>query len=405
MVVQKKFYRKVLNNGMTIVFEKREIPVVSIAFALRRGGINESLEEKGIFHFMEHMLYKGTEKRDSRKIAEEIEKNGGILNGFTGEEITAYWCKMPSKRFNVGLDVLSDMIKNPVFDETELAKERRVIFEEIKMRKDNPAIYVLDEMNGFLYGGSLGQNLIGTEKTMNSIDREKMLDRFRQVYGPENLILCVVGDADFEEIVGFAEDNFAAGGNEREKEDVAVEFKNESETEKRKGIDQAHMVFAYHVPKANEKGSYVARVLSALTSEGMSSRLFHEIREKRNLAYSVRGDAEISNKFSHNFIYVGTMKENVGKVRELILEEFGKISENMEEKELEQVREQIVGNHQISMEDSQNQMVNLLYHELCGNAEDFYDFERKISEVGLEEVKELAKKAVENHSFFVLEPE
>src|SRR5208283_3370309 len=111
-----KFYRKVMKNGMTILFEKREIPVVSIAFAVRAGGNNESIEEKGISHFIEHMLYKGTPKRNSKKIAEEIENNGGELNGFTAEEIVAYWCKMPSEHLNVALDVLSDMVKNPLFD-------------------------------------------------------------------------------------------------------------------------------------------------------------------------------------------------------------------------------------------------------------------------------------------------
>jgi len=109
-----KFYRKVLKNGMIILFEKRNVPVVSVAFAVRNGGINESLDEKGISHFIEHMLYKGTPTRNAKQIAEEIEKNGGQLNGFTDETITAFWCKMPSKHLDIALGVLSDMIKNPL---------------------------------------------------------------------------------------------------------------------------------------------------------------------------------------------------------------------------------------------------------------------------------------------------
>ena len=107
------------------------------------------LNERGISHFIEHMLYKGTPTRDAKKIAEEIEKNGGELNGFTDETITAFWCKMPSKHFNVALEVFGDMVKNPLFDEKELEKERKVIFEEIKMRKDNPHIYVLDNFRNY----------------------------------------------------------------------------------------------------------------------------------------------------------------------------------------------------------------------------------------------------------------
>ncbi|MEJ2268121.1 MAG: pitrilysin family protein, partial [Nanoarchaeota archaeon] len=154
------FQRKVLKNGMTILFEKRDLPIVSVAFAVRNGGINESEEEKGISHFIEHMLYKGTPTRNAKKIAEEIEKNGGELNGFTDECITAYGCKMPSKHVNVALNVLGDMVKNPLFDEKELEKERKVIFEEIKMRKDNPMTFVFDKLNNILYTGTLGLDLI-----------------------------------------------------------------------------------------------------------------------------------------------------------------------------------------------------------------------------------------------------
>jgi len=107
-----EFKRKVLSNGMTIIFEKRNLPIVSVAFAVRSGGINESEEEKGISHFIEHLLYKGTPTRNAKKIADEIEKNGGDLNGFTSEAVTAYWCKIPSKHLDVALNVLSDMVKN-----------------------------------------------------------------------------------------------------------------------------------------------------------------------------------------------------------------------------------------------------------------------------------------------------
>jgi len=203
-----KFYRKILKNGMTVLLEKRNLPVVSVAFAVRNGGINEASNEKGISHFIEHMLYKGTPTRNTKKIAEEIEKNGGELNGFTDELITAYWCKMPSIHLDIALDVLSDMVKNPLFDEKEMEKERKVIFEEIKMRKDNPGIHVFDGIQRNLYSEPLGLPLTGTQETMNSITKKKMVEKFKQAYQPNNLILCVVGDADFDKIVDFAEKNF-----------------------------------------------------------------------------------------------------------------------------------------------------------------------------------------------------
>ncbi len=399
--MNKKFHKKVLKNGMTILFEKRSLPVVSIAFAVRNGGVNESEKEKGISHFIEHMLYKGTPTRNSKKIAEEIEWNGGELNGFTSEEIVAYWCKMPSKKLNVALDVLSDMVKNPLFDAKELEKERKVIFEEIKMYHDNPRLHVFDEIQKSLYTGTMKINLAGTFETMNAVDRKKIKNKFEEIYQPNNMILCVVGDANFNEIVKFAEANF------EDKKGKIIEQKfdlrNEVKIEKRKGIDQANLVFAYHVPLAGDKKCYAAQVLSCLMAEGLSSRLFSEIREKRNLAYSIHGGANINKDFAYNFIYVGTMKENVEKVKKLILEEFEKVTKELGEEELNKIKGQLIGQHNISMEDSQTQMINLLLHEINGGAKDFYEFEKNISDVKLKDVKNLAK--IKKYSFFALVPE
>ena len=135
----------------------------------------------------------------------------------------------------------------------------------------------------------------------------------------------------------------------------------------------------------------------------MSSRLFMEIRERRNLAYAVKGDSDINKSFAHNIIYVGTTKENVEKIRKLILEEFEKVVKGLTEAELNQTKEQLIGNYQIYMEDSQMQLVNLLLYEMDGNAKEFYNFVKKINEVKLEDVKDLAK--IKDYSFFALVPE
>jgi predicted Zn-dependent peptidase len=396
------FHRKILKSGLTVILEKRNLPVVSVAFAVRNGGVNEREEEKGISHFIEHMLYKGTPTRDAKKIAEEIEKRGGELNGFTSEEITAYWCKMPSKHLNVALEVLADMVKNPLFDQKELEKERKVIFEEIKMYHDNPRLHVMDEVQKLLYGGTMKINLAGTFKTMNSITRDKILEKFKQVYTSNNMILCVVGDANFEELIKFAEKNF-----ENEKGKISPErfdLENGFKIEERTGINQANVIFAYHAPLAGDKNSFSAFILNSLMADGMSSRLFAEIREKRNLAYAVKGETNINRTFAYNFIYVGTMRENIDKIRNLILEEFEKVANSLREEEVNQIKEQLIGNYQISMEDSQQQMVNLLGYELQGDAKEFYNFEKKILKVKLEDVKKLALDAKKNYSFFALVP-
>src|SRR3972149_351184 len=392
-----KFYRKILDNGMTLLFEKRSVPVVSVSLAVKTGGMHEKEEEKGISHFIEHMLYKGTKKRSAKQIAEEIENKGGDINGFTGETITTYWCKMPSKHLNVALDVLTDMVKNSVFDEKEFEKERKVIFEEIKMHRDNPMRYVVDKIHTFLYTKPFGIDLIGTYESMNSITREKILKRFNEIYRPNNMILAVVGNADFSKIVDFAKKNFDNEKGFLPK--MRIKEKNQTGIEKRKGIDQANLVFAYHAPLARDRKSYAAMVLNTIMSAGSSSKLFQEIREKRNLAYAIKGDIDINKDFSYSLIYAGARKENVDKIKKIILEEFEKASQTLTEKELEEAKENIIGNTMISTEDSQSQLVQLMAWELAdGNAKNFYDFEKNIRRVTLAEVKNLAK--LKNYSFF-----
>lgn len=403
--MERKFYRKVLKNGLTVVFESRPgTKVVSVALAVRSGGMHEQISEKGLSHLIEHMLYKGTPTRNSREIAEEIEKRGGDLNGFTDESLTAYWCKIPSKHLKTALEVLADMVKNPLFDKNELDKERQVILEEIKMRRDDPRVYVLDAVHKVLYKEPFGFPLIGSEKTLGAFTRKEILKRFEDFYQPNNFVVCVVGDASFEDVLSFAKDNFSEGKGKTVQ--IKIKKQNVSKVEERKGIDQANLVFAHHVPTSEKGGSYAAFLLNVLLAGGMSSRLFHEIREKRNLAYAIKGAVDISRNFAYSLIYAGTKKESVSQIRELILEEYKKVSKDLSEKELSQVKEQVIGNHQISVEDSQNQMVNLLMHEINGDAKELYEFEKKIRAVSLKDVQNLAAQVKKgNYSFFALVPE
>ena len=402
--MKENFRKKILKNGMTVLFEKREIPVMSMIFAVKSGGINESLDEKGISHFIEHMLYKGTKKRSAKKIAEDIEKTGGELNGFTSEELTGFWCKIPSKNLYSALDVLMDLVKNPVFDEKELEKERKVIFEEMKLYKDNPRLHVLNEIQKILYTGTLSVDLIGTQKTMNSLSKKKLVDKFKKIYTPENMIFCSVGNGDFKKLINILEKNFKSSRREISKQDFKK--KNEIKYEKRKGLDQANLVFTFHSPISSNKDSYAAHLLLSLMVGGMSSRLFSEIREKRNLAYAVKGEFNCNKEFSYSYIYVGTTKENVEKVKELILREFEDVSKNLRKKEFDKIKKQVIGNYEISMEDSQTQMINLLASEFHNKAEDFYEFSKNIAKVKINDIKRLASLVSEkNYSFYALIPE
>ncbi len=391
--------RKILSNGMVVVFKSRKNGVVSMAFAVRHGGINEVAEDKGISHFIEHMLFKGTINRSRKQITEEIERNGGQLNGFTSEQMTAFWCKMPSRHVDVGLGVLGDMVKNPIFKDADM--ERQVIFEEIKMYHDTPQLYVFDKIKNLLYKGDFAVPLIGTKESMEGNSVEKMKEWFERIYVPENMMLCVVGDADFEKICDFAEKNFVKGSGRIDKTEVILN--NEQIVEKRRGIDQANLVFGYHSPLPNDEKYYAAEVLSTLMGRGMSSRLFNEIRENRNLAYAVKSDIDSEKDYSYTWVYVGTTADKVEEVKKLIVEEFEKVANDLGEEELGQVKEQIIGNYLIEQEDSVNVLRNLLFEEIKGDAEDEEKFVENIRNVKLEDVKELAK--LKDYSFFALVPE
>jgi len=243
---------------------------------------------------------------------------------------------------------------------------------------------------------------IGTYKTMDSITREKILKKFKEIYTPNNIILSLVGDYNFDKLVSLIEKSFG-----KEKSIVPyfkIEKTNESVLESRKGIDQTNLVFAFHAPLANDPLAPAAEVLMDLMVGGMSSKLFSEIREKRNLAYAIQGGFNASKDYSYIFIYVGTTKEKISEIKTLILKEFGKVYESLTEKELNKTKEKLIGSYQISTEDSQVQMINLVQKELEGDASNFYDFEKKINEVKLGDVKKIAKMATK-HSFFALVPE
>lgn len=392
--------RKVLSNGMTVIFKERKNGVVSVAFAVRYGGANEGASEKGIAHFIEHMLYKGTSKRNNLQIASEIEKNGGELNGFTSEQVTAYWCRMPSKHIRIALDVLSDLVKNPLFEKTEVEKERQVIFEEMKMYQDNPRMHVFEKIKSNLYQGNFSMPIIGTKKSMEANNREKLVKKFGEIYSSSNMILAVAGDADFKKLCDYAENNFVKKFSKIKSPQI-VKI-NKSSIEKRKGIDQANLIFAFHIPKTSDKRYHAAEVLMTLIAGGMSSRLFSEIREKRNLAYAVKGFTEGEKDYAYAGIYVGTTPKNVEIVKKLILEEFDKVSKDLDVKELEQTKEQIIGNYIIGQEDSQKVLIDLLMSEIKGNAQEADKYFENIRNVKLGDVKEMAK--IKNWSFFALVP-
>jgi len=396
-----KLLKKKLKNGITIVMEKRELPVVSVSISNPFGGAFEKSEEKGIAHFIEHLVFTGTKTRTHEDISREIEKKGGILNAFTANEVTSFWFKLPSEHLFSGLDIIVDIIKNPKFDEKKFEKEKKVIIEEIKMYHDMPQKHVFDKIEENLYEKPFGEGIIGSEKTISSMDRDFVFDYYREHYSPENYVVTIVGNADFDEICKYIEKQFELG--KKKLNEIEIRKRNRESVEERAGIDQAHFVFAVHAPLANEFEHYVLEVLDAYLASGMSSKLFLKIREEKGLAYAVRSSLNTERNYSYYSIYVGTTKDKVDEVKKDILDEF-KAIEKMSEKNLKEAKEQLIGLKRLAREDSSGVMNELMFAEIQGDVEDYYNYEKKVKKVKLSDVKKLARELIRKYSSAAIVP-
>jgi predicted Zn-dependent peptidase len=396
--MKKEFIRKKLGNGLRILFEKRSMPVVSISSSVKQGSAYESEKEKGISHFLEHLMFKGTKTRTNKEIAEEIEKKGGVLNAYTGEEITSYWNKLPNRYFKEGIDIASDLILNPRFDPVEFEKEKKVIIEEIKMYHDNPNFYTLLKIKEALYKKPFGLSTTGVIDTIAKMKREDVVNFFKNNYKTNKMFLCIVGNAEIDEIEDYGKRFPAAKG---EINMVRIEKRNTNIVEKRKGMEQAHFVLGFHASNLIEKNRYSSEIFNTILAGGMSSRLFSEIREKRGLAYDVHGFLEQGKNYGYQMIYIGTKKENVRLCKEIILKEIGKMR-SLIGKDFEEGKEQLIGLRKVGSEESINVMNALVEEEAAGNAEEFYNYDKRISEIKLEDVRKLAR--IKSYSSVLLMP-
>ena len=394
-----EFYRKKLDNGVTVILEKRKTSAIALANSVKFGAQYENVNIKGISHFIEHLVFKGTKKRTVEEIPREIENKGGIINAFTSEDITCYWNKLPRKHFRLGADISRDLILNPLFEKNALERERKVILEEIKMYNDNPTTYVLEKIKELLYKKPFNMSVAGTLETVSSLSREKIIKLFNSIYTSNNVVFSVVGDIDWKDAVKEAK---IFPKNKKEISFVKIFLKNGKLIKKRKGIDQAHLVLGFHMPKLNDKYRYAAEIFDSILGGGMSSKLFQEIREKRGLCYSVRSNLEQSRDYSYETIYVGTTKEKIIEVKKLILKEIKKLKD-LKQTELNEAKEKLIGLREINKEKSELSMFELLHEEIGGNAGNYYKYEENVDKVRLEDVRRLSK--LNGYSFVALVPD
>ena len=396
----KNFYRKKLKNGVTLILERRDIQIICFGVAVKFGAGNENEDEKGIAHFVEHMLFNGTDKRSAEEISKEIEEKGGEHNAFTSKTITAAWLKMPSRYVEFCAELLSDMMYNSKFEEKEINKERGAIIEEIKMYHDDPIRCVIENLNCGMYEKPFGISILGDEGSLKKIGRKELIEKYKDKYFNKNFIIAVVGDVEFDKLCWLVEKYFNKIESKAADGEIKVKEKECYSIVKREGIEQSHVCFAMHFPKLHDKERYASEIFHAIFAGGSSSLAYREIREKRGLAYAVIGLLEQENTHGAEIVYAGIKKEHLKEVEEI----FGEILEKMKsvsEDEVKKAKDRLIDSRILQREDSKDVLFNLILEEFGGETGEYYDYEEKIKKVKLEEVRKLA---VKRKNFSILVP-
>jgi len=353
-------YQKVtLDNGLRLVTAAMpHTRSVSISFFIGAGSRYETNEQAGISHYIEHVLFKGTKKRPtSAEICTVIEGVGGILNAGTDKELTIYWCKVAQPHFASALDVLVDILVNSTFDPLEIEKERQVIIEEINMSLDSPSQRVSMLIDELLWPGhALGRDIAGSKESVVAITRDLMLDYLASQYQPGNAVLAIAGDIEQREVAD-AVGQAVAGWDRRQPRLDYTPYRGEIGRRvliEKRDTEQTQLCLALPGLSISHPERFKLDLLNVILGEGMSSRLFTEIRDKLGLAYSIHSYAEHFLDTGAMMVSAGVDTKNLSVAVKAILEELSRLKETIPEVELSKAKELFKGRIWLRMEDSRS---------------------------------------------------
>lgn len=374
-----------------------DVRSATLGFWIKRGSRNEPKELNGIFHFIEHAVFKGTPKRNSLDIAIESDRLGGNFNAFTSHEETAFIIKVVDKNIPKAFDLLADVVLNPIFDEKELKRERGVILEEMKMVEDSPE-ELLGELflDKFFPEHPLGLPIEGTRKTLKHFDSKTTAKFHAENFAPENLIITVAGNVEHGQIVNLAEKFFSPQPKTRslKSENQIPKISSPILLKKKQNLEQAHLIIATPWLESKSEKRYAASLLMSILGDGTSSRLWQNIREKRGLAYSVGASANSFDDCGLFTIYAGTSPANLGKVIDLSIGELRKIkSDGVTNEELELAKEQTVSAILLGLESTSFRAETLAGNEMVhGRQISVEETLEKFENVRTEEIQDLANE-------------
>ncbi len=349
-----------LKNGLRVVTEKiSESNSISVGVMIKNGSRNESLELNGISHFIEHMFFKGTKKRKSKDIVEDIENVGGQINAFTSKEATCYYVKNLYTHLELSLEILSDMILNSVFSVEEIEREKGVVIEEINMGEDSPED-VLDDLNSkACYGENpLSYPILGTIEKVKSIRREDILNFIKEKYTPQNTVISVCGKFDDKELKELIEKYFSNWNSDSNYVPTYENCEIQTGTYyKDKDIEQLHVILGLKgLPQGDEHG-YALTLLSNVFGGGASSILFQEVREKLGLCYSIYCYPQPFQNAGSLSIYAGLGKNYGEKALEVILKEINKFAkEGITDDKLNINKEKLKASYILGLESTSSRM-------------------------------------------------
>lgn len=353
------FIQKTLTNGVRVVVEKlSEIRSVTMGIWVKAGSVNENADTNGISHFIEHMLFKGTEKRSYLDIASEIDNIGGQINAFTGKECTCYYAKVIDEKQSVATDILTDMLCNSVFDQKELDKERGVVIEEINMSNDTPDDVAHEKISEeFFRGTELSKTILGPADNIRRFQKTDILSYMKQNYTAERTVVVAVGNVDVDRLIEDLEEKLSRISTETAGECVTApegwaperSFLHVEKDTEQMNLCIAMPAFSYLDPK-----KYTVSAVSNILGGSMSSRLFQKIREELGMAYSVYSYPSLYTGAGSLTVYSGNSPENT----ELIVDEIFNILDNftITQEELENTKAQLKGNYILSQESMSSKM-------------------------------------------------
>ncbi|MDO5044278.1 MAG: pitrilysin family protein [Coriobacteriia bacterium] len=393
-----QFYRKtILSNGVTVLSEAMPgVKSAALGVWMRVGSRDEAANEAGLSHFLEHMMFKGTEKRSAFEISEAFEAMGAEFNAFTTKETTCYYARLAGQKIELALDILSDMVIHSSFDEDDIVLEREVVLEEIARANDTPDDLVFEMFSeALLPKHPLGKPVLGSKDIIQNANHEMARAYHAKHYTSENTVVAAAGDVNHDELVAMCEKYFSdmpQGEKLIRPKTALVTPKLKVSTQK--DTEQTQLCYGFLSIDKNHPQRYVGGVLDALLGGGMSSRLFQEVREKRGLVYSISSFTQSFTDLGKFVVYAASRPENIDEIISIIDAELEKICEKPAlDSEVNRVIEYIIGLLTLRLESTSSRMMKLGAQEVSGLEHISYEETlRRYREVNAEKILEFAQE-------------